>query len=129
MTKGRATAIAIVSGILGLGIGVLGSLWLMSRFLNYGTLTAAEAHLVIGAKLLENIRASELTPAARTLETWLDGDLLTIGDYSERGISPRAATLQAISRIRDSRQTSGYVPADPSLRADVERVLALGTHE
>jgi hypothetical protein len=129
MTKGRAIAVAVVSGIVGLGVGVLGAVWWMSWFQRYGTLTAAEAHLVVGARVLEDLRASDTASAEHKLQVWLDGDLLTVGANSEPGHTPRATTLQAISQIRESRNASGYVPANPSVRAAVEQTLALGTHE
>jgi len=125
--KGRATVIALVAGALGLAAGVVSTAWFMSRFLTYARATSSVATLVVDGATVKMLQSGDTNAATRLLQSRLDGELITIRSEVKAGYTLTPQGRKAIAQIRQLRESSGYEPADPEVRAAVHDALSLGS--
>jgi hypothetical protein len=98
----------------------------MSDFLNYAQATSAVATLVSDGAALQKIHSGDADAATQLLQIRLDGELITIGSEVRDGYRLTPQAKEALSRLKALRESSGYAPADPAVRAAVMQALSLG---
>jgi hypothetical protein len=127
MSKVRATILAVVSGVVGLVVGVVSTAWFMSPLLNYAAASSSVAALVSDGAVLQEVHSGGMDAATRLLQMRLDGELMVIRAGVRSGVKLTPQAQNAIAQIRHLRESSGYEPPDPSVRRMVDEALALGT--
>jgi hypothetical protein len=126
MSKARAIVLALASGVVGLVAGIAATAWFMSSFLNYATGTSAVASIVVDGDALSTLSSGDTAGATRLLQSRLDGELITIAVETKQGFTLTPQAKSAIARLKQLRDSSGYVPSDPGVRQLVQETLALG---
>ena len=125
--KGRAILIGLLAGALGLAAGIVCTAWFMSRFLTYAQGTSAVATLVVDGSAIRILQSGDIDAATRLLQSQLDGELITISSEVKAGYTLTPQGQKAIAQIRRLRESSGYEPSAPEVRAAVHDALSLGS--
>ena len=126
MPQFRTVAIAAMSGIAGLIIGAVAAAWFTSFFFGHGMITGSLATLVVEGAALEKMHAGDIDGASLILDRSLDGELIIIRYAIDDGFELPSKGASAIARIKRVRESTGYLPADPSVRESVDAALRLG---
>lgn len=126
-TKYKVAISIVISLAVGFGVGA----WLASRywldfnarFILSGEVARTEGNITTRIALIDDLRSGKSKDAKNLLEQLLDGDLMTAAALVKDGHKLSPDVLEAVAAEVRARKVSGYEPADPTVRAYLQKSL------